>query len=198
MKVGVDAALSPGYRRITFVVFDDGIGMSEDYLEHLFEPFVIEGRSRSQGTGLGMSIVRNIVTAAGGDIHVETKLGEGTTFTIVMNRRVAPGGDGDLSSAGDRPRSANVDADGAVAGAVDGAAGAVGAVAGGGAGAAGGRLALCAPSGVPVVAMSANAFADDVLASLKSGMNAHLSKPIDIDEVIATLAREISARKAGV
>lgn len=52
--------------------------------------------------------------------------------------------------------------------------------------------------GVPVVAMSANAFADDVLASLKSGMNAHLSKPIDIDEVIATLAREISARKAGV
>ncbi len=51
--------------------------------------------------------------------------------------------------------------------------------------------------GVPVVAMSANAFADDVLASLKSGMNAHLSKPIDIDEVIATLAREISARKAG-
>lgn len=66
MKVGVDAALSPGYRRITFVVSDDGIGMSEDYLEHLFEPFVIEGRSRSQGTGLGMSIVRNIVTAAGG------------------------------------------------------------------------------------------------------------------------------------
>ena len=156
MKVAVAPALSPGYRRITFVVSDDGIGMSEDYLEHLFEPFVIEGRSRSQGTGLGMSIVRNIVTAAGGDIHVETKLGEGTTFTIVMNRRVAPGGDGDLSSAGDRPRSANVDADGAVAGAVDGAAGAVdgaagavGAVAGGGAGAAGGRLALCAPSGCP-------------------------------------------------
>ncbi len=146
LKVAVAPALSPGYRRITFVVSDDGIGMSEDYLEHLFEPFVIEGRSRSQGTGLGMSIVRNIVTAAGGDIHVETKLGEGTTFTIVMNRRVAPGGDGDLSSAGDRPRSANVDADGAVAGAVDGAAGAVdgaagavGAVAGGGAGAAGGR-----------------------------------------------------------
>lgn len=287
LSVAVAPALSPGYRRITFVVSDDGIGMSEDYLEHLFEPFVIEGRSRSQGTGLGMSIVRNIVTAAGGDIHVETKLGEGTTFTIVMNRRVAPGGDGDLSSAGDRARFADVDADGAVAGAVDGAAGAVGAVAGGGAGAAGGRLALCAPSGapgaaprhldahvllaednelnaeiarellgergvkvdwardgaaalellkakgadvydavlmdvrmpvmngyeatrairalddpavrgVPVVAMSANAFADDVLASLKSGMNAHLSKPIDIDEVIATLAREISARKAGV
>ena len=42
--------------------------------------------------------------------------------------------------------------------------------------------------------MSANAFADDVLASLKSGMNAHLSKPIDVDEVVATLAREIAAQ----
>lgn len=285
--IGFAELFHPSSAMDALALSDDGIGMSEDYLEHLFEPFVIEGRSRSQGTGLGMSIVRSIVTAAGGDIHVETKLGEDTTFTIVMNRRVAPGGDGDLSSAGDRPRSANVDADGAVAGAVDGAAGAVGAVAGGGAGAAGGRLALCAPSGVPgaaprrldahvllaednelsaeiarellgergvkvdwardgaaalellkakgadvydavlmdvrmpvmngyeatrairalddpvvrgvpVVAMSANAFADDVLASLKSGMNAHLSKPIDIDEVIATLAREISARKAGV
>lgn len=153
MKVAVAPALSPGYRRITFVVSDDGIGMSEDYLEHLFEPFVIEGRSRSQGTGLGMSIVRNIVTAAGGDIHVETKLGEGTTFTIVMNGYEAT-------------RAIRALDDPVV-------------------------------RGVPVVAMSANAFADDVLASLKSGMNAHLSKPIDIDEVIATLAREISARKAG-
>ena len=48
---------------------------------------------------------------------------------------------------------------------------------------------------VPIIAMSANAFADDVLASLKSGMNAHLSKPINLAEVLATIAREVSARR---
>ena len=44
---------------------------------------------------------------------------------------------------------------------------------------------------VPIIAMSANAFADDVLASLKAGMNAHLSKPIDISELTRTIANAL-------
>ena len=74
---------------MTFVVADDGIGMTEEFHEHLFEPFVMEGRANVQGTGLGMPIVKNIVTMMGGDIHVRTAVDQGTTFTITVNLRLA-------------------------------------------------------------------------------------------------------------
>ena len=70
-----------------FVFTDNGIGMSEEYLAHIFEPFTRaeDGRiSKIQGTGLGMPITRNIVNMMGGDIKVESRLDEGSTFTVTI------------------------------------------------------------------------------------------------------------------
>ena len=86
-SIGADSIVA--YRCVTFVVADDGIGMTDEFREHLFEPFVMEGRANVQGTGLGMPIVKNIVTMMGGDIHVRTAVDQGTTFTITVNLRLA-------------------------------------------------------------------------------------------------------------
>ena len=70
-----------------FTFADNGIGMSEDYIAHIFEPFTRaeDGRvSKTQGTGLGMPIAKNIVNMMGGDIKVESKLGEGSAFTVTI------------------------------------------------------------------------------------------------------------------
>lgn len=74
----------PGYRPIEFMVSDNGIGMSKEFQETLFEPFTMEGRSRSQGTGLGMSIVKSVVMLMGGVITVESDIDQGTTFKVLV------------------------------------------------------------------------------------------------------------------
>ena len=71
------------------VVFEDnGIGMSEEFIDRIFEPFARSNDdnhvNKVQGTGLGMSISRNIVRMMGGDIKVESKLGVGSRFTVTM------------------------------------------------------------------------------------------------------------------
>lgn len=70
-----------------FVFEDNGIGMSEEYIKQLFEPFVRAADERLkdiQGTGLGMAITRNIVRMMGGDIEVRSKLGVGSTFIVTL------------------------------------------------------------------------------------------------------------------
>jgi len=70
-----------------FVVEDNGVGMSEEYLPHVFEAFTRANdvyTSRAQGTGLGMAIARNIVRMMNGDITVESTLGEGSKFTVTL------------------------------------------------------------------------------------------------------------------
>ncbi|MCI6997492.1 MAG: response regulator [Eubacterium sp.] len=70
-----------------FIFEDNGIGMNEDFIDQIFQPFVRadDGRvNRIQGTGLGMPISRNIVRMMGGDIKVESKLGVGSRFTVTM------------------------------------------------------------------------------------------------------------------
>ena len=70
-----------------FSVTDTGIGMSEDFQKQMFEPFTqehAENRSSYQGTGLGMSIVKNLINKMKGTITLETKQGEGSTFTITL------------------------------------------------------------------------------------------------------------------
>jgi len=70
-----------------FVFQDNGIGMSEDYIAHLFDPFVRAEDSRVnriQGTGLGMPITRNIVQMMGGNIKVESKLNQGSKFIVTV------------------------------------------------------------------------------------------------------------------
>ena len=71
------------------VVFEDnGIGMSEEFIDRIFEPFARSNDdnhvNKVQGTGLGMTISRNIVRMMGGDIKVESKLGVGSRFTVTM------------------------------------------------------------------------------------------------------------------
>ena len=71
-----------------FIIEDTGLGMSEDFIQnHLFKPFEQadeSSRSSYMGTGLGMSIVQQLVEQMGGTISVESKLGEGSRFTVVL------------------------------------------------------------------------------------------------------------------
>ena len=69
------------------MVQDDGIGMSEEFQKHIFEPFERERTStvsKVQGTGLGMAITRSIVDLMGGSISVESASGKGTRFEVVL------------------------------------------------------------------------------------------------------------------
>lgn len=75
-------------RRYQFVISDNGIGMSEEYLNHIFEPFsrADDSRiSRIHGTGLGMAITQNIVHMMGGEIQVESQWGRGSRFTVTID-----------------------------------------------------------------------------------------------------------------
>lgn len=75
---------------LTFIIKDNGIGMSADFLKVVYEPFEREDNtltSKIQGTGLGMAITKNLVELMGGTIDVQSKLGEGTTFTITLGLR---------------------------------------------------------------------------------------------------------------
>ncbi len=70
-----------------FTIEDTGIGMAEDFLPHIFEAFSQENggaRTKYKGTGLGMSIVKSLVDAAGGSIQVESELGVGSKFIIEL------------------------------------------------------------------------------------------------------------------
>ena len=68
-----------------FIFADNGIGMRDDYLQHIFEPFARandESISKIQGTGLGLAITQNIVQMMNGTIEVQSKSGRGSTFTV--------------------------------------------------------------------------------------------------------------------
>ena len=74
-------------------VKDNGIGMSQEFAERIFEPFERERSStvsRIQGTGLGMSITKNIVDMMGGTIEVQTEEGKGTEFILRLELRLKP------------------------------------------------------------------------------------------------------------
>ena len=76
-----------GYGTYEFVVQDTGIGMSEEFIKHIFEPFERESTSTisgQQGTGLGMTITKSIVDMMDGKINVESTPGKGSTVTIQM------------------------------------------------------------------------------------------------------------------
>lgn len=83
--------INENFARIRFVVKDNGIGMSEEYLSKIFDPFTRETSdtvNKIQGTGLGMAITKNLVDMMGGNIKVESKLGEGSTFTVEVELRI--------------------------------------------------------------------------------------------------------------
>ena len=70
-----------------WTISDTGIGMSPDFVDHIFEPFTQENetsRSRYEGTGLGLAIAKKIVDRLDGDIAIESKKGVGTTVTMTL------------------------------------------------------------------------------------------------------------------
>lgn len=76
-----------------WTISDTGIGMSEAFLAHIFEPFVQErndARSTYNGTGLGMSIVKGLLEQMNGTISVTSKEGKGSTFTVTIPLEIAP------------------------------------------------------------------------------------------------------------
>ena len=88
-KISLEVKESPtraqGFGRYEFVFEDNGYGMTEEFQKHLFEPFTRANDKQTvgiQGTGLGMTITRNIVRMMGGDITVESVYGEGSKFTV--------------------------------------------------------------------------------------------------------------------
>lgn len=80
-----------GYAEYQFIVADNGIGIGEDFLEHIFEPFEREKNttfSGVYGTGLGLTIVKNFVERMGGTIQVDSVLDKGSTFTVTLRLRI--------------------------------------------------------------------------------------------------------------
>lgn len=229
---------SDGRAWYTVVVSDTGIGMSEDFIKnHLYEPFSQENsdiKSTYDGTGLGMSIVKQLVDKMGGSIDVVSKKGEGTTFTVELPFDIAEESDmPKKESSADTADITGVNIllveDNAlnieIANTLLSDAGAKVTLAVNGAEAVkifedmpensfdiilmdimmpvmdgyeaaekirssekGDAKSIC------IIAMTANAFAEDVERALNAGMNAHLSKPLDIRKLIATIADYMSVK----
>ena len=220
---------------IDFKCRDTGIGMSEEFQQHIFEPFTQEGnsaRSHYAGTGLGMSIVKSIVEKMGGTITVESVKGEGSTFEVqipfeadtsenaqgraadnneqysIKGTRILLAEDNELNMEIAQflleEEGANVTTAWNGQEAVDAFA----------------NAAPCSfdvilmdvmmpvlggyeatrqiramdridAKTIPIIAMTANAFVEDKIASREAGMNDHISKPLDIRQVVKTVASAV-------
>lgn len=91
--------------RIIFSVSDNGIGMSKEYQSRIFDAFSREKNTTEggiEGSGIGMSIVKKLVDAMGGSIAVDSELGKGSTFTVMLSCRMVPEISHVRSSAGEK------------------------------------------------------------------------------------------------
>jgi PAS domain S-box-containing protein len=91
VRVRQTANAPKGYATYEFRVRDTGIGMSEEFAGHIFEPFTRENTttvSGIQGTGLGMSITKNIVDMMGGTITVFSEVGKGSEFVVTLDLKL--------------------------------------------------------------------------------------------------------------
>ncbi|MCI8370955.1 MAG: response regulator [Lachnospiraceae bacterium] len=94
MRIMEKAGAPEGYANFEFHIKDNGIGMSKEFVEHIFEPFERENNStisRIQGTGLGMAITKNIVDMMNGTIEVTSEQNVGTEFTVCFPFRLYSG-----------------------------------------------------------------------------------------------------------
>ena len=81
-----------GWCNTVITVADNGIGMSQEFQKHIFEPFERERTStvsKVEGSGIGMGIVKKLVGLMGGTVEVESKIGVGSTFTVTIPCRIA-------------------------------------------------------------------------------------------------------------
>ena len=103
ISITENSSARKGLNNYTFVVEDTGIGMEQSFLERIFDPFERERNETTnftEGTGLGMAITKNIVDLMGGTISVESTLGEGSKFTVVVPLKPAPQSDEELDLSG--------------------------------------------------------------------------------------------------
>ena len=235
---------------LCFRVQDTGIGMDQDFLPKIFDPFSQEDGSTKNkygSTGLGMAITKNIVEMMNGTISVESEKGVGTAFTVFVTLKnseheeaapaAAPGQETASASGGDEQRPTlagrrillaedieinaeimmdvlsmeEIEADHAENGRVAvemfsaSTPGSYSAILMDirmpemdGLEAAAAIRALDRPDAkkIPIIALTANAFDEDVQRSLQAGMNAHLSKPVEPDHLYRTLEDLIEKAEA--
>ena len=93
LRVTEKGGAPKGYANYEFTIKDTGIGMSEEFVLHIFEPFERERTTTSsgiEGAGLGMAITKNIVDMMNGTINVKSEQGVGTEFTVGFTFRLSP------------------------------------------------------------------------------------------------------------
>lgn len=224
------------YINVRYRIADTGIGMDEEFVDHIFDEFSQEehgARTQYKGTGLGMAITKKYVDLMGGTISVESKKGVGSTFIVELPMEITDACEVkktdyavskvDLTGlkvllAEDNELNAEIaivqleefgmqitrasDGDEVVNIFTDNPPGTFDII----------LMDIMMPNkngyeatnvirnlqnrpdgkAIPIIAMTANAFAEDVQASLDAGMNGHLSKPIVLDEVIKTIVRNLN------
>ena len=218
--------------QLEFKCRDTGIGMSPEFLQHIFEPFTQENtgyRTKYAGTGLGMSIVKKLVDKMGGTINVESIKDMGTTFDVYLPFEIDTSSpeEGEKKALVETPSIAGMKIllaednelnmeiasfflkdEGADVKEVENGQEALEAFENASPGTFDAILMdVMMPvldgydatrkirslgredaKTIPIIAMTANAFAEDKKASREAGMNAHLSKPLDMKAVVRTLA----------
>lgn len=225
--------LDDGRALFCFSVSDTGIGMTPKFLKHIYEPFAQEGddaRSKFQGTGMGMPIVKSLIELMGGTIDVTSELGVGTSFYVEIPLDIDQNPQGHVKPTETAPRRSlagmNVllaednDLNAEIAQALLESEDVVVTRAANGNEVV--NLYLSRPAGsfdailmdimmpgmdgyeathvirlsgkpdaadIPIIALTANAFAEDAKAARDAGMNAHLPKPLDFEKLKNILAR---------
>ena len=230
-----ESRYADGVCRLEFICEDNGAGMSETFQRHMFEAFAQENSDRgslSGGVGLGLAVVKKLVDERGGTIQVDSALGQGTRFRVVLPMMPSEA----------EPEAALPDAAASIAGrrllvaednelnreiavyllqeagaVVDQAADGKEAVEMFAASAPGtydavlmdvmmpeldGHAAARAIRGMdrsdaqlPIIAMTANLFDEDVAACLAAGMDAHIPKPLEAGRMIKTIAEWLERKK---
>lgn len=225
--------LDNGRALFCFSVSDTGIGMAPEFLKHIYEPFAQEGdnaRSKFQGTGMGMPIVKSLIELMGGTIEISSEVDVGSTFNVQIPLDIDKNpqtradtveraldcslADMNVLLAEDNELNAEIaqallESEGiVVTRAADGNE-AVDLYVGRPAGSFDAILMDIMMPGmdgyeatrairlsekvdaadIPIIALTANAFAEDAKAAHDAGMNAHLSKPVDFNKLKNMLAR---------
>lgn len=225
--------LDDGRALFCFSVSDTGIGMAPEFLKHIYEPFAQEGddaRSKFQGTGMGMPIVKSLIDLMGGTIEISSEVGVGSTFNVQIpldidkNPQARERADGQANScslagmnvllAEDNELNAEIaqallESEGIVVTRAANGNETVDLYVGRPAGSFDAILMDIMMPGmdgyeatrairlsekvdaadIPIIALTANAFAEDAKAAHDAGMNAHLSKPLDFNKLKNIFAR---------
>lgn len=230
--------LASSYATFQFIIKDNGIGISKDFQENLFEPFEREKNttiSGISGSGLGLAIAKNLVDLMGGSIHVDSTVGCGSTFTVtlrlpiqdqplsadsatediltqLLNQKILLVEDNEINLEIETELLSGL---GLIIDTAENGKDAIEKVAsstpneyslilmdiqmpimdGWQAAKAIRELDNPALARIPIIALSANAFESDKRASIESGMNAHLPKPLDIPYLLETVAKILQVPK---